>query len=297
MELGGPVPSYRSLVTLARRIEAVGFDSLWLADELNPTLEDGSTLGYWECWTILSAIATETKRIALGPLVSSIGFRNPGLLAKMAITLDEVSGGRLAIGLGAGYDESEHQMFGFRWDRRVSRLDEYARVLRALLRDGHLDFSGQFFQARDARVVPRPGRPGEIPIVIGTIAIGPRLFDCVARHADIWNVWLALTDNRPAALAKYFEAFEAACERVGRDPGSVARSVGVSVRASDAPFRLGPDDYSAVALAGSVTGLADAVAAFAEWGVSEVVIYAFPIGEREVDRFGQVLEALDRPTA
>jgi alkanesulfonate monooxygenase SsuD/methylene tetrahydromethanopterin reductase-like flavin-dependent oxidoreductase (luciferase family) len=288
IEADGGVPPFTEIVAVARELEAAGLDSLWVADELNPVLSDGSVLGYWESWTILAALARETTRVRLGPLVASIGFRNPGLLAKMAVTLDDVCGGRLALGIGAGYDEGEHTMFGMPWAARVGRLEEYLAILRGLLDGEVVAFEGLHHTVQQARLDPPPRR--RVTIVVGTIAIGPRLMDAVASHADGWNVWLAFDDNRPTALARHVEALDAACQRVGRDPKSIERSVGISLRLSGRRFRLGPDDYTDIALAGTDDEIAERITEFGRYGVDEVVLYTLPLGRPEMARLARIVE-------
>ncbi len=289
----GSLPRYPELVALARDLEAAGFESLWVADELNPRFADGSELGYWEAWTLLTAIATQTSRVRVGPLVLSIGFRNPGLVAKMAVTLDEVSGGRLVLGVGAGYDESEHAMFGMPWAARVARLEEYLAVLRGLLAGESVTFEGRHHSARSARLNPPP-RSKTIPIVVGTISIGPRIMRAVARYADGWNGWLAFTDNRPAALVSHLDALAEACQLAGRDPRTIQRSVGISVRLGSAPLRYGPDDYAPIAISGTDEEIAAHIAEFADYGIDEVVLYTFPLGGSETTRLARIVEAVRR---
>src|SRR6185503_11230541 len=127
-------------VAMARAAENVGFDSLWLGDHLLYRYPDGSTRGPWEVWTMLSAIAASTSRIAIGPLVAATAFHAPAMLAKLAGTVDEVSGGRLILGLGAGWNDTEFQAYGFPYDQRVSRFEEAFTIIHTLLRDGKIDF-------------------------------------------------------------------------------------------------------------------------------------------------------------
>jgi len=234
-----------------------------------------------------------TKRIEVGPLVAAVGFRNPALLARMAMALDEVSGGRALLGLGAGYDEAEHLAHGFEWEHRVSRLEEAASIISQLLRTGHVDHQGRFFQLRDVVLEPRGPRPDGPPMIIGTISIGPRLMRCVARYADAWNGWLAFGDNRPSAVRPHREALDAACREVGRDPASLRRTVGIAVAMSETPFRYGPFDLSTIALRGTPDEIASTLDAFADEGISHVMVYAFPPTPAALEEFAPVLERLD----
>jgi len=289
----GQAPRWPELRSMAQLIEDVGFDSLWVADEFRYVFDDGDAIAYWESATILGAAAAVTKRIELGPLVAAVGFRNPALLARMAMALDEVSGGRALLGLGAGYDEAEHRAHGFEWEHRVSRLEEAASIISQLLRTGHVDHQGRLFEMRDVVLEPRGPRPGGPPIIIGTISIGPRLMRCVARFADAWNGWLAFGDNRPSAVRPHREALDAACREVGRDPASLRRTVGIAVAMSDTPFRYGPFDLSTIALRGTPDEIASTLDAFADEGISHVMVYAFPLTPAALEDFAPVLERLD----
>src|SRR5436190_5892001 len=160
-------------VAMARRAEEVGFDSLWLGDHLLYRLADGSSRGPWEVWTMLAGIAAATSRIRLGPLVASTAFHAPAMLAKLAATVDEISGGRLILGLGAGWNETEFAAFGFPFDHRIDRFEEAFTIIRTLLQDGAIDFDGRYFQAREAELLPRPHTPGGPSLMVGSI--GPRM--------------------------------------------------------------------------------------------------------------------------
>src|SRR3954447_6381126 len=134
-----PWPEYADL---ARRVEATGFDSVWVGDHLLYDLKGGTTRGPYEAWTTLAAIAAVTERVEIGPLVASTSFHAPAMLAKQAATVDAISGGRLIVGLGAGWNEREYTAFGFPYDHRVSRFEEAFTIIRSLLRDGHVDLDG-----------------------------------------------------------------------------------------------------------------------------------------------------------
>src|SRR6202034_4870890 len=142
---------------MARAAEGVGFDSLWLGDHLLYDLPGGVTRGPWEAWTALVALAAATERIELGPLVASTSFHAPAMLAKQAATVDAISGGRLIVGLGAGWNEREYRAFGFPYDHRVSRFGEAFTIIRGLLRGGRVDFDGAYSQGEDSLIAQ--GRP------------------------------------------------------------------------------------------------------------------------------------------
>jgi alkanesulfonate monooxygenase SsuD/methylene tetrahydromethanopterin reductase-like flavin-dependent oxidoreductase (luciferase family) len=151
-----------------------------------------------------------TRQIALGPLVSCTSYRNPALLAKMADTVDEISGGRLILGLGAGWCESEYQAFGYPFDHRASRFEEAAQIIQALLHEGRVDFVGDYYQAQGCELRPRGPQARRLPIMVA--AHGPRMLRAAAQHADIWNTeWLVPTDL-PPVLADV----DTACTAIGR---------------------------------------------------------------------------------
>src|SRR5512135_3740493 len=169
-------------LAMARLAEDVGFDTLWLGDHLLYRFADGSARGPWESWTMLSALAASTSRIRLGPLVAATAFHAPAMLAKLAATVDEVSGGRFVLGLGAGWNETEFAAFGFPFDHRIDRFEEAFTIIRALLQEGAIDFDGRYFQARDCELLPRPARAGGPPLLIGSK--GPRMLHIALPHVQ-----------------------------------------------------------------------------------------------------------------
>jgi alkanesulfonate monooxygenase SsuD/methylene tetrahydromethanopterin reductase-like flavin-dependent oxidoreductase (luciferase family) len=303
----GATPRWSDLRAISEAAEAVGFDSLWIADHMlirwaavaeqygepvSPALAAEEPNGVWEGWTVLTALAPVTSRVELGTLVMCTGYRNPALLAKMADTLDEISNGRLVLGLGAGDFEDEHRSYGFRWDHRVGRFEEALGIIRGLLRDGRIDHDGEYYQARDCELRPRaaqraPGPQGP-PIMIGALGSGPRMMRLVAEYADIWNGWLAFGDNRPDAVPPLREAIDAACVAAGRDPATLARSAGISVAV------LGRDHPQYGPIKGEPEQIAETLVAFAREGISEVEIDLLPNTVAGVEAFAPVLELLDR---
>jgi alkanesulfonate monooxygenase SsuD/methylene tetrahydromethanopterin reductase-like flavin-dependent oxidoreductase (luciferase family) len=156
--MGGQSARWNDLLELALLAEAVGFDSLWVPDHLLISWQE-QTRGIWECWSLLAALAAVTERVELGPLVTRTGFRSPALLAKMADTMDEISGGRLVLGLGAGTSAPEESAFGAPGDHRVDRFEETLQIIVPLLRDGRVDFAGRYYRARNCELRPRGPRP------------------------------------------------------------------------------------------------------------------------------------------
>ena len=166
--MSGATATWGDLVSLARLAEDVGIDSLWIPDHLLYRTEGETSRGTAESCTLLAALAAVTNRIELGSFVTCTSFRNPALLAKIADTIDEISDGRLILGLGAGWHEPEYLAYGYPFDHRVSRFEEALVIISGLLRDGHIDFEGQYYQARDCELRPRGPRPNGPPIMIGT---------------------------------------------------------------------------------------------------------------------------------
>src|SRR5680860_263713 len=220
---------WRDLHQMANRAEELGFDSFWVPDHLIFKNPDQPVHGPWECWSLLSALAATTSKMEIGTLVTCSGFRNPGLLAKMADTVDEISGGRLVLGLGAGWHEPEYETFGYPFDHRFDRFDEAVTVIRTLLKDGHIDHQGEFYTLRDCELRPRGPRPQGPPIMIGALASKPRMLGLVAKHADLWNGWLLHGRSHVDEVPPLREAVNRACEKTGRDPQSLVRTIGVAI--------------------------------------------------------------------
>jgi len=278
---------------MARVAEQVGFDSVWVGDHLlfrDPGLPPR---GPWEAWSVLAALAAVTERVSLGPLVASASFHNPAMLAKKAATIDEISGGRLILGLGAGWNEAEYRAFGFPFDHRVDRFEEAFTIIRGLLRDGEIDFAGRYHQARECVLLPKPARPDGPPIMLGTT--GPRMLGLAAAHADAWNAWFTKFGNRPEGVAELRDKVDAACASVGRDPATLERTAAVSVQLGkgDVPRRGGPEE-TAPPLRGSAEEIAFQLQAFAAEGVSHIQLVVDPITVKSIERLGDVIEALDR---
>ncbi|MEO7229697.1 MAG: LLM class flavin-dependent oxidoreductase [Candidatus Limnocylindrales bacterium] len=282
-------------LAMARRAEELGYDTLWLGDHLLYRFEDGSTRGPWEAWTMLSALAASTSRIRLGPLVASAAFHAPAMLAKLAATVDEVSGGRLVFGIGAGWNDTEFRAFGFPFDHRISRFEEAFTIVRTLLCDGAIDFDGQYFQARDCELLPRPARPGGPPLLIGSM--GERMLRITLPHVDAWNVWFVDTGNSPAGVSPLRDLVDGIAREVGRDPAEVERTVAVQVRLTGGRGRTQGDTVRTrvKSLTGSPDLIAEELRAYAREGIGEVQLVLDPITLGSLEEFAVVLEILDRP--
>jgi probable F420-dependent oxidoreductase len=259
---------FADLRALALAAEAGGLDSIWGADHLI-FCDDGETTGIHECLTVLTAIAAVTSRVEIGPLVLALPFRNPALTAKMAAELDEVSGGRLVLGLGCGWHRPEFDAFGYPFDHRVSRFDEGLQVLVPLLREGRVTFKGRYYEALDAELRPRPIRDGGPPILIA--GKQPRMLELVARYADQWNAaWYGHPDEADE-LSERLTNLHAALDAAGRDPATLEITVGIFVA-----FDGAEADAPARAIRGSILEVADALAGYAGLGARHLIAHVFP---------------------
>jgi len=281
-------------LAMARAAEAAGFDTLWLGDHLLYRYGDGSTRGPWEVWTMLSALAASTSRIRLGPLVAATAFHAPPMLAKLAATVDEISGGRLILGLGAGWNETEFRAFGFPFDHRISRFEEAFTIVRTLLRDGSIDFDGRFFQARDCELQPKPARPGGPPLMVGSV--GPRMLDITLPHVELWNVWYRDSNNSPAGLEPILRDLDAACRKVGRDPATLEKTSAVLVRLPGGTGRVMGDttQKDVPPVQGSPAEIAARLREYAALGLAEVQLVVDPITIESIQSLAPVLAELDR---
>jgi alkanesulfonate monooxygenase SsuD/methylene tetrahydromethanopterin reductase-like flavin-dependent oxidoreductase (luciferase family) len=283
--LDGGTPRWADLRTMAQVAEDVGFDSLWFGDHLLARLETGS-FGCWEAWSLLAAVAAVTRRIALGPLVTCTSYRNPALLAKMADTVDEISGGRLILGLGAGWHAPEFQAFGYPFDHRVSRFAEALQIIHGLLREGHVDFSGQYYQARTCELRPRGPQASRLPILVGSHK--PRMHDLTARYADLWNTDWVL----PQDLAPHLAAVDAACAAVGRDPATLVHTAGVRIDPPNVQHH--PLGGGGGQVSGTTEELAALLRTYATMGIAHVQIWLGPNTAAGIEGFAPVLAHLDQ---
>ncbi len=277
---------------MALAAEDVGFDSLWVGDHLLYRTEGEPARGPWEAWSLLAAVAAITERVALGPLVAATSFHSPAMLAKKAATVDEISGGRLILGLGAGWNESEYDAFGFPFGHRASRFEEAFTIIRTLLRDGEIDFAGTYYQARDCELVPRP-RVGGPPLMIGSR--GPRMLRATMAHVDLWNCWHAWYGNRADGLGPLLADVDEACRVVGRDPADVGRTAAVLVQLGGGEGRRhgSPGRETSVAITGSNEELAAVLCDFAAAGISHVQLVIDPITRASIEALGPMLEILE----
>ena len=281
------------LLDMTRAIEDLGYDSVWLGEHLLYRWPDRPARGPWEAWSMLAAIAAVTSRIELGPLVACTAFHNPAILAKQATTIDEVSDGRLILGLGAGWNETEFRAFGIPFDHRVDRFEEAFTIIRTLLQDGAIDFDGRYHQARDCEILPRGPRPTGPPLMIGSN--GPRMLRIAAPHVQAWNSWFADIGNRPDGIAPLRDVVDKACDDVGRDPAAIERTVAVLVRFPGGSGRVQGSYAEAPPrpLEGAPEVLAETLRAFAREGIGHVQVVIDPITRESIEAFAPVLRLLD----
>jgi probable F420-dependent oxidoreductase len=281
------------LAGMAQVAEAVGFDSIWVGDHLLYDLPGGIQRGPWEAWTTLAALAAVTERVQFGPLVASIGFHAPAMLAKQAATVDAISGGRLILGLGAGWNEREYRAFGFPFDRRVSRFHEALTIISALLRDGRSSFAGEFYRVEDCVLDPPPVRPGGPPIMLGST--GPRMLSVGLPHAAAWNVWWSHYGNSVAGFADVRTHVDEAAARAGRMPSAVIATAAVYVQLPGGGGRVMGDEQGrdVAPISGPPRAIADHLHALAQAGAGHLQLVVDPITTASIEQLGPVLAQLD----
>ena len=275
-------------VAMARAAEEVGFDSVWVGDHLLYRGDGRPERGPWEAWTMLSGLAAVTERVTLGPLVASAAFHAPAMLAKQAATVDEISEGRLALGIGAGWNEAEFRAFGFPYDARVDRFEEAFDIVRRLLGGERVTFHGRYHHVEDVVLLPEPAR--RPALMLGST--GERMLGIALPHVNAWNTWFDLYGNTPEGFAAESAKVTRVAERIGRDPVEIERSACVLVVLDRAAGeRAIPDDCPP--LEGSAERIADGLRAMAEAGADEAILVVSPITDRSIRDLGATLAALD----
>jgi alkanesulfonate monooxygenase SsuD/methylene tetrahydromethanopterin reductase-like flavin-dependent oxidoreductase (luciferase family) len=270
-------------VALARAAEEVGFDSVWLGDHMLYRDDGRPERGPWDVWTLLAGLAAATERVALGPLVACTAFHPPGVLARMAAAVDEISGGRLVVALGAGWNEAEFHAFDVPFDSRVSRFAEAFEIIRRLLAGERVSVEGRFHHVQDAVVLPRPRR--RPPLMVGTT--GPRMLALTLPHVDAWNSWYDWYGNTPEGFSAGNEEITRAARECGRDPAEIERSACVLVAWGD------PKERPAEAAPVRPTDAAEHLRALAQAGANEAILVLDPIDEESIRALRPVLAGLE----
>ena len=288
MKIGIQLPETERVVRwpeierMARLIEDSGFDSIWVGDHM--LFEEHGTLkGPWEAFTQLAAIAAVTSRVEIGPLVAAQPFHAPAILAKQASTVDEVSGGRLTLGLGAGWNRLEFDAYGLPYERRVARFAEGFEIIRRLLLGETVTFHGEFHDLEGGVLLPPSVRPGGPPLMIGSNS--PRMLSIALPHVEWWNSWFADFDNDPAQLPGLLARIADACELAGRDPATLKKSVALLFQTP----RGGNRARAVNPITGRAAEMAEALHATAAAGIDAVQMVLDPIDEASVDAMTEVL--------
>ena len=276
-------------MAMARAAEEVGFDSIWLGDHLLYRDDGREERGPWDAWSMLSALAAVTDRVQLGPLVACCAFSPAGLLARKAAAVQEISGGRLVLGLGAGWNEIEFRAFGVPFEHRGSRFIESFEIIRRLLAGEHVTFDGRFERVEDAVVLPRPDVP--LPLMVGSV--GERVLRAALPHAERWNIWHGWHGNTPEGFASANDRVSQLAAEEGRQPSDVMRSATVFVAVEGARADR-PHTPEVPALTGSPQAIADGLRGFASVGLQEAILVVSPISERSIRALGKTIAALDR---
>lgn len=276
-------PSFDEIRRAALHCESLGFDSIWVYDHLIFQGKTGETRGIWEEWSMLSALAGVTQRVELGTLVTCNSFRNPALLAKMAHTVDEISAGRLVLGVGAGWNEPEYDAFGYPFDHRTSRFEEALQIIRPLLKEGRADFQGKYYTVRDCEIKPRSPRPGGPPLLVG--AGGPRMLRLAARYADIWNVG---SMTIPRACEGMVKAMARACKEENRSPDTLPSTFLVNLAFPDLlGWKTGKKRGW---LSGTEEELAAAMKGYEQRGAWGLMFHLSPATPEAYERLARVVE-------
>jgi F420-dependent oxidoreductase-like protein len=267
-------------LALAHHAADSGWDGLWVADHFMPNAADvsGPTM---ECWTVLAAWAAAVPRVRLGALVSGNTYRHPAVLAKMAANVDVISGGRCVLGLGAGWQENEHQKYGipfYTLGGRMSRLEEAAHVVTRLLAEDRTTFDGKYYQLDDAPLVPKPVQK-PLPLLIGGGG-EKRTLRITAQYANEWNVW-----GTPAILRQKMAVLDQHCVELGRNPRDIQRSaVALLFLSDDQAVIERARGAGRPVIAGNAAEVRATIQEYIDAGVDEVIIPDFTLGPGLADK-------------
>ena len=277
--------NYESIRAIARKTEADGFDSIWFPDHLLYRNPNEPTRGIWECWTMLGALAEATRRVEIGPLVTCNSLRNPAILAKMATAVDEISHGRLILGIGAGWNEPEYQAFGLPYDHRVGRFEEALQIIKPLIREGCVDFDGKYYQARNCENLPRGPRLDGPPLMVGCERRSRRMLKLTAKYADLWNTGYM---GGPESMKEPIANLHAACRGVGRDPTTIGITAFVGLWFPDLQEKK-PRFFDSP-LTGSEQEIAAAMQGYSELGLSHIMFQCEPYNQEAIRRLTEALK-------
>ena len=267
------------LLEFALYAEATGWDGIWVADHFMPAAPP-LEVGTLECWTVLTGLAGAVPRLHLGSLVTSITYRHPAVLANMASTLDQICGGRLVLGIGAGWQANEHHAYGIPFpsvSERLARLEEACAVIKGLTSRSRTSLDGRYYRLDDAPLEPKPVQ-ARLPLLIGgggeTVTLR-----IAAKWADAWNTW-----GDPDVLIRKTGILDSHCEAVGRDPAEIARSAQAIIKPNDPAVVVEPHPVSLADLTGSVERLRDHVGRYAQAGVGEFIVPDWNTGRGQARR-------------
>jgi probable F420-dependent oxidoreductase len=286
--MDGRTPRWADLRAIAQTAEEVGFDVLWVSDHMGFVDDSGGWQGAWECWSLLAALAASTQRVQLGTFVLAVPFRNPAMLAKMAETVDEISGGRLILGIGAGWNEPEFRAFDFPFEGRFDRFEDALRIITSMLRTGSAEHEGRVAHARGAQIRPRGPRPEGLPVMVG--AEGPRMLRLTAELADAWDGGMTSPDDAESLVRRVDDA----CRAAGRDPKTLSRSLEALVRTLPGPADAPVDIRE---LRGDPDELAAAILRYAPLGIDHLLFTVRPATVEGVSAFRPIIDSLLRQAA
>ena len=270
-----PRSDYEATKTLAQHAEATGWDGIWLADHFLP--DEDELIPVHECWITLAALARDVPRVRLGSLVTGNPYRHPAVLANMVATLDHLSGGRVVLGIGSGWQKNEHEAYGFEYGTagyRLKKLEEACQVIKGLFHNDYFDFDGKFYQLKNAPMEPKP-KQNNLPLMIG--GGGEKVtLRIVAKYADEWNVW-----GDVDTLIHKMNVLDQHCEDIDRDPTEIERSAVALMFLTDDEARikkLKAMDLPMPAIIGNVSEVIDIVSAYRDAGVNELMVPDFTLG-------------------
>lgn len=283
----GSATPWNLLLEECQHVAKTGWDGIWVADHFMPNRAEnlGPTQ---EAWTLLAGLAALVPRVRLGSLVTGNTYRNPAVLAKQVAQVDIISGGRAILGLGAGWQQNEHEAYGIRFSTvggRLRRLEESLQIIRSLFDNDRTNFDGRYYKIKEAPLAPKPAQ-AHLPILVG--GGGEKVtMRIAAAHADEWNVW-----GTPEVLKQKCQVFDRHCEAAGRDPRSIKRSCQAVVTISNDPAVLerARSGGGFASIAGSVEEIRDAIGRYRDAGVDEFIVPDFNLGRMIPER----TEAYDR---